>query len=280
MDAVNEIRARRAKAADFDGDLPTVGTTLLTTAILEAGRLSLDADNAAVAIDYNKEGEPVALRVLGAGAASASASGARFVLGSHFLPVSHAQLVVPPFAAVLRRSRSRRPMPKWRRSKRSWRNTRPSLAPSLPDDELSNNTEIANWICPATTSIVVDFLIIPLLVLERVRHANRVGGLGRSVLFDNEAASLRNALLQNSRFEVVSGTQLLKPDDAIHSNAVLLRNSTTSATKTEHAQLVTLKRTTVGNTLICSLPTKNGAFSALILTNLVAKCLLCVHTRE
>ena len=38
--------------ASFDASLPTVGTTFMTTAILEAGRRSLDADGGMMEIVY------------------------------------------------------------------------------------------------------------------------------------------------------------------------------------------------------------------------------------
>jgi hypothetical protein len=42
VDAVRDIKAGNASPEDFDGALATIGTTFLTTAILEAGRRSLD----------------------------------------------------------------------------------------------------------------------------------------------------------------------------------------------------------------------------------------------
>jgi hypothetical protein len=42
VDAVRDIKAGKATPEDFDGALATIGTTFLTTAILEAGRRSLD----------------------------------------------------------------------------------------------------------------------------------------------------------------------------------------------------------------------------------------------
>lgn len=38
---------------DFEAELPTISTTLRTTAILEAGRRSLDANSQAMTILYN-----------------------------------------------------------------------------------------------------------------------------------------------------------------------------------------------------------------------------------
>ena len=43
VDAAAAINAGKATAADFDASLATIGTTALTTAMLEAGRRSLDA---------------------------------------------------------------------------------------------------------------------------------------------------------------------------------------------------------------------------------------------
>ena len=43
IDAAREINAKVAKVADFDRyGLPTIANTVLTTAILNAGRISLD----------------------------------------------------------------------------------------------------------------------------------------------------------------------------------------------------------------------------------------------
>ncbi len=54
--AAEEIREGRAKPDDFDEKLATASGTLLCTAILEAGRRSLDANGQAVHIDYDKQG--------------------------------------------------------------------------------------------------------------------------------------------------------------------------------------------------------------------------------
>jgi len=43
VDAVAEVNSGKKKVSDFDGTLPTISTIVGTTAILEAGRLSLDA---------------------------------------------------------------------------------------------------------------------------------------------------------------------------------------------------------------------------------------------
>lgn len=63
MDAVNEVREGKMKASDFDTELPTVHSTLLTTAILEAGRRSLDSKGASYEIVYDKEGQPTDLQL-------------------------------------------------------------------------------------------------------------------------------------------------------------------------------------------------------------------------
>jgi len=52
ISAVQQVRAGAASARDFDHSLASVHTTALTTAILEAGRRSLDAGGAAMAITY------------------------------------------------------------------------------------------------------------------------------------------------------------------------------------------------------------------------------------
>lgn len=63
-EAAREIRAGRAAPADFDGRLPTVATTATVTAVLEAGRLSLDSGGAPVEIVYGDDGEPAEVRVV------------------------------------------------------------------------------------------------------------------------------------------------------------------------------------------------------------------------
>ena len=52
VNAVRAINAGTATVAEFEASLPTIATTLQTTAILEAGRVSLDAHSAAVEIKY------------------------------------------------------------------------------------------------------------------------------------------------------------------------------------------------------------------------------------
>ncbi len=53
VDAVLKIRKGEAKPEDFDGELPTLATTFQGTAILEAGRKSLDSGGKAVHIKYS-----------------------------------------------------------------------------------------------------------------------------------------------------------------------------------------------------------------------------------
>lgn len=53
VEAVADIRAGRATPESFDGKIPTLATTFLTTAILEAGRRSLDAGGLPVRILYD-----------------------------------------------------------------------------------------------------------------------------------------------------------------------------------------------------------------------------------
>ena len=63
--AVQRIAAGTAKPRDFDHTLATVHTTKMGTAILEAGRRSLDNGGASIEIVYAgglHDTEPVALR--------------------------------------------------------------------------------------------------------------------------------------------------------------------------------------------------------------------------
>jgi D-galacturonate reductase len=56
VDAVRSIRAGRSAPADYDnGGLATVHTTVQGTAILEAGRLSLDNDSRPMDIVYESD---------------------------------------------------------------------------------------------------------------------------------------------------------------------------------------------------------------------------------
>src|SRR5690606_33070210 len=55
IDAAAACNAGSRKPADFDGELATIGTTAGTTAILEAGRRSLDRGGEPVELIYNDE---------------------------------------------------------------------------------------------------------------------------------------------------------------------------------------------------------------------------------
>jgi len=57
VDAVAEIEGGRAKVEEFDSSLATIGTTALTTAILEAGRRSLNAGGRGMEIVYGEEAD-------------------------------------------------------------------------------------------------------------------------------------------------------------------------------------------------------------------------------
>jgi D-galacturonate reductase len=61
VDAAAAIRAADATARDFEGKLATVQETALVTAILEAGRRSLDDGGSIIGIDYDDVGRPAGL---------------------------------------------------------------------------------------------------------------------------------------------------------------------------------------------------------------------------
>ena len=61
VDAAAAIRAGDAAARDFEGKLATVQETALVTAMLEAGRRSLDAGGRIIGIDYDDAGRPAGL---------------------------------------------------------------------------------------------------------------------------------------------------------------------------------------------------------------------------
>ena len=64
IDAVQAIQAGGATPEDFDGQLATIHTTYCTTAILEAGRLSLDNEKLRgmpMNIVFGEDGEPEAI---------------------------------------------------------------------------------------------------------------------------------------------------------------------------------------------------------------------------
>lgn len=56
IDAVHAIRSGKAEARDFEGRLATAAETVNVTAILEAGRMSLDRSGAAVSLNCNQDG--------------------------------------------------------------------------------------------------------------------------------------------------------------------------------------------------------------------------------
>jgi len=61
VNAIRSVKAGDAAPADYDGRLATIGTTQMMTAILEAGRRSLDNDGKAYKIKYGEDGQPVSL---------------------------------------------------------------------------------------------------------------------------------------------------------------------------------------------------------------------------
>lgn len=61
IDAVQDIRNGSATPSDFDGELPTAASTLQGTAILEAGRLSLDNKGASFNIIYDDNNNPTGI---------------------------------------------------------------------------------------------------------------------------------------------------------------------------------------------------------------------------
>lgn len=63
VDAVDQIRGGLAKPADFRGGLATIDDTVLVSAILEAGRRSLDSGGLPYQIEYADTGNAVALSV-------------------------------------------------------------------------------------------------------------------------------------------------------------------------------------------------------------------------
>ena len=58
VDAATQVRNGKANAADFDKSLATLATTSAVTAVLEAGRLSLDSGSAPVKILYEDTTNP------------------------------------------------------------------------------------------------------------------------------------------------------------------------------------------------------------------------------
>ncbi len=63
LDAVCSIREGKTLPGDWDHSLATVHETFQVTAMLEAGRISLDHDSARVRIDYDTQGNPDALTI-------------------------------------------------------------------------------------------------------------------------------------------------------------------------------------------------------------------------
>ena len=61
VDAVLSMRSVKTKAEDWDHQLATVNDTFLVTAVLEAGRMSLNGNNAPVRVEYKQSGRPSAL---------------------------------------------------------------------------------------------------------------------------------------------------------------------------------------------------------------------------
>lgn len=56
MRAAAEINAGKKTPRDFDSTLPTARTCLNVTAILEAGRISLDNGGVDVTFEYDRDG--------------------------------------------------------------------------------------------------------------------------------------------------------------------------------------------------------------------------------
>ena len=63
-DAVRSIQSGDSEPPDYEGKLATIGTTQIMTAILEAGRRSLDNGGKAYNIKYDEDGQPVSLEVI------------------------------------------------------------------------------------------------------------------------------------------------------------------------------------------------------------------------
>lgn len=60
IEAVHKINSKECTAEDWNSKLPTAQATLLVTAILHAGRISLDHDGSRVKIVYENEADPLA----------------------------------------------------------------------------------------------------------------------------------------------------------------------------------------------------------------------------
>jgi D-galacturonate reductase len=63
VDAVDQVRSGIARPEDFRGGLATIDDTVLVTAILEAGRRSLDSGGLPHQIEYAANGGAVSLSV-------------------------------------------------------------------------------------------------------------------------------------------------------------------------------------------------------------------------
>ncbi|MBD3181967.1 gfo/Idh/MocA family oxidoreductase [Candidatus Poribacteria bacterium] len=63
VNAVQSIQKGQTTPKDYEGKLATISSTPCMTAILEAGRLSLDNDGKTCIINYNSEGQPESLTV-------------------------------------------------------------------------------------------------------------------------------------------------------------------------------------------------------------------------
>ncbi len=64
VDAVQSIQSGAATPADYDGQLATIGAAQIMTAILEAGRRSLDNGGQACEIGYGGGEQPVSLEII------------------------------------------------------------------------------------------------------------------------------------------------------------------------------------------------------------------------
>lgn len=65
VDAVADLNAKKVTMDDCDRRLATIGTTLQETAVMEAGRISLDHQSAMVEIIYENETSlmPIELKI-------------------------------------------------------------------------------------------------------------------------------------------------------------------------------------------------------------------------
>ena len=63
VQACRDVNAGQQSIANLDESLPTIGTTMCATAILEAGRLSLDNNGAWHDIVYDDMGKPKEIKI-------------------------------------------------------------------------------------------------------------------------------------------------------------------------------------------------------------------------